>query len=316
MLECVINVAEGRRSAVIEAIATASGASLLDVHVDPDHHRSVFTLAGPGRLDARDAARRCATAAAERIDLRDHSGVHPRLGVIDVVPFVALAETTAQEAVDAAHSFAEWIVDALAVPVFFYGAADNSVARLRDEVSLSASSQRNLDEYRTLPEVRRRAFRDLAPDVGPARGNERLGATAVGVRPVLVAINCELAVDDPALAKRIAGAVRERDGGLAGVRALGFRLDAVSRAQVSMNLVDLERTGVESACRRVRELARSAGTDVARVELVGLLPERELARCSNEFLSWSGLQPRQTIEARLAACASSAATGSDADRSA
>jgi glutamate formiminotransferase len=122
----------------------------------------------------------------------------------------------------------------------------------------------------------------------------------VGARPPLVAVNCELAFDDVVLARRIAAAVRERDGGLPGVRALGLHLDRAGRAQVSMNLVALERTGVEQACTAVRDRARAAGNDVARVELVGLLPAAELARCDPEFLAWARLGPDQTIEARLA----------------
>jgi len=212
------------------------------------------------------------------------------------VPFVALPGTSEAEAIDAARSFGAWIVEELAVPVFFYGAAG--------------------EQRRTLPEVRRGAFRDLRPDLGPSRPDTRLGATVVGVRPVLVAINCELEVDDVELARRIAGSIRERDGGLPGVRALGLRLASRDRAQVSMNLVDLGRCGVQTACEEVRERARASGATIERVELVGLLPRSELARCSDEFLSWSGLRPDQTIEARLGADASGAEGESDADPSA
>lgn len=283
MLECVINISEGRRRAVIESLARACGASLLDVHVDVDHHRSVFTLAGPGSTDAEDAARRLTRTAADALDLTEHRGVHPRLGVVDVVPFVALGNAPATIALGAARGYAEWIVAELAVPVFFYGDAEPS--------------------RRPLPEVRRRAFRDLVPDLGPPIPHPRLGATAVGARPVLVAVNCELDLDDVALARRIASSVRERDGGLPGVRALGLRLASRERAQVSMNLIDLDRCGVERACDTVREHARAAGADVAAVELIGLLPNAELSRCTDEFVSWSGLRPEQTIEARLAAVA-------------
>ncbi|MFN8035121.1 MAG: glutamate formiminotransferase [Acidimicrobiia bacterium] len=282
MLECVVNVSEGRRTEVLDAIGAACGGSLLDVHVDPDHHRAVFTLAGPGRLDAAGSARRGAAAAADRVDLSVHQGVHPRLGAVDVVPFVALEGTTVHEAVDAARGFGDWFAGTFAVPVFFYGDACTPGTAPR-----------------TLPDVRTQAFRGLAPDVGPSQPHPRLGATAVGVRPVLVAVNCELSADDVGLARRLASAVRERDGGLPGVRALGFRLATRARAQVSMNLVDLDRTGVEVACTRVRELARAEGADVA-VEVVGLLPAAELDRCSAGFLSWCGVTRAKTIEARLA----------------
>ena len=126
-----------------------------------------------------------------------------------------------------------------------------------------------------------------------------MGAVAVGARPPLVAVNCELTTDDVARARRIARAVRERDGGLPGVRALGLALPSVGRAQVSMNLVALERTGVQRACETVRDRARADGDDVARVELVGLLPAAEWTRCDPEFLAWAGIGPDRTIEARL-----------------
>src|SRR5688572_22245651 len=154
MLECVPNISEGRRRDVLDALAEACGPSLLDVHADPDHHRSVFTLAGPGLRDAETAVS-ALVLAAERLDLGDHEGVHPRVGMIDVVPFVALDEDH-EVAEDAAHAFAAWIVDALAVPVFFYDDADP----LR----------------RSLPELRRHAFKKRPPDMGPLAPHPTLGA--------------------------------------------------------------------------------------------------------------------------------------------
>ena len=276
MLECVPNVSEGRDGAVLDALGRACGQVLLDRHVDADHHRAVFTLAGDGLLDA---VRALALAVAEHVDLRVHTGAHPRFGALDVVPFVALADAPIEHATIAAHDFGLWIVDALAVPVFLYDAADPA--------------------GRTLPDARREAFTARAPDLGPARPHPSLGAVAVGARPPLVAVNCELTTDDVAQARRIAGAVRERDGGLPGVRALGLGLSSIGRAQVSMNLVALGRTGLQPACERVRELARAAGTDVTRVELVGLVPAVELERCDPAFLAWSGIGSDQSIEARL-----------------
>ena len=277
MLECVPNVSEGRDPVVLDALAVACGEALLDLHVDADHHRSVFTLAGE---NAPDALESLALAVAEHVDLTRHTGVHPRLGALDVVPFVALDGDTRTDAVPAAHAFAVWAVDALAVPIFFYDRADAA--------------------GRTLPATRRDAFRSRVPDVGPSTPHPTLGAIAVGAREPLVAVNCELARDDLELARAVATRVRERDGGLPGVRALGLHLDSVARSQVSMNLVALERTGLQDACRAVEALARDAGTEVARVELVGLLPAAELARCDDEFRAWSGIGPDRTIEARLA----------------
>jgi glutamate formiminotransferase len=280
VLECVVNVSEGCRADVLRALAAACGGGLLDIHTDPDHNRSVFTLAGRWD-DLAAAALRLARAAGEHIDISGHTGVHPRLGAVDVVPFVALAGEERGTAVAVARSWGSQAAETLAVPVFLYGDADPA--------------------GRSLPETRRDAFAGRPPDFGPAVPHPRLGAMAVGARPLMVAVNCELDSPDLLQARRIAGQVRERDGGMPGVRALGFGLASKSRAQVSMNLVDLGATGLEAACSEVRRLARAEGTDVAAVELVGLAPEAELARCSPEFLRWSGLGVDQTIAARLRA---------------
>ena len=279
MLECVPNVSEGRDRAVLDILARACGPALLDRHVDTDHHRSVFTLAADG--DLVHSVQALAQAVASHVDVSGHVGVHPRLGALDVVPFVALAGSTHDDAVEAARAFASWAADELALPVFLYDAADPA--------------------GRTLPDVRRDAFTVREPDLGPSRPHPTLGAVAVGARAPLVAVNCELARDDVTLARAIATRVRERDGGLPGVRALGLHLDSTGRAQVSMNLVALGRTGLQDACRTVDALARDAGTAVARVELVGLLPAAELARCDEDFRRWSGIGPDATIEVRVAA---------------
>jgi glutamate formiminotransferase len=277
VLECIPNVSEGRDPEVLDALATACGRALLDVHVDADHHRSVFTLAG---ATTPEAVRSLAFAVAERVDLTRHAGVHPRLGALDVVPFVALEGSNRHDAVDAARAFGAWAADALAVPIFFYDDADIV--------------------GRSLPATRRDAFDARTPDLGPPTPHPTLGAVAVGAREPLVAVNCELARDDVVLARAIATHVRERDGGLPGVRALGLHLGSVGRAQVSMNLVALEHTGLQDACRAVDALARDAGTEVTRMELVGLVPAAELARCDDEFRAWSGIGPDDTIEVRVA----------------
>lgn len=280
MLECVVNLSEGRRADVLERLAAAGGPALLDVHTDPDHHRSVFTIASTDPTVVEAAVRRLATAAAAALRLTDHQGVHPRLGVVDVVPFVALAPTPDAVAVDAARRFADWIAADLGIPAFRYDRAD--------------------PQGRTLPTVRRDAFRHRAPDAGPDRPDPRLGACAVGARPPLVAVNVELDRDDLDLARAVARAVRERDGGLTGVRALGLRLASRGHTQVSMNLVDLDSTGLETACTVVRDRLAAAGAGVVHVELVGLLPAAVLDACSGEFREWSGISADATIEARAA----------------
>jgi glutamate formiminotransferase len=282
MLECVPNVSEGRDATIIEALAAAGGRSLLDVHTDRDHNRSVFTLAGPGFRDAETAVAALARTVATHLDLTDHEGIHPRIGMLDVVPFCALDEDH-DVAASAAAAFAEWVADELALPVFLYDDADP----LR----------------RSLPELRAEAFVKRAPDLGPGEPHPTLGAVAVGARPPLVALNCWLDTNDVIVARDIARRVREREGGLAGVRALGLLLESEDVVQVSMNLVDLPVTGVETAVSEVRRLAAKDDWEVTRVEVVGLVPAAELERCSEGFRESAGLGPDVTIEARLARAA-------------
>jgi glutamate formiminotransferase len=292
VLECVVNVSEGRDHAVLDALAAVCGDALLDRHVDPDHHRAVFTLASPEPGGTEAAARRLTTLAARDLDLREHAGVHPRLGMIDVVPFVALPPTPPDVAVAAAHAFAAWLARTHGVPVFLYDDAD--------------------PERRSLPVTRRDAFTRRAPDHGPTTPHPALGATAVGARPPLVAINLELDRDALALARAVATAVRERDGGLPGVRALGLALPSRSHSQVSLNVVDLDVAELETVCTAVREHVERAGAHVARVELVGLVPAAALARASESFRAWSGLSEEQTIEARVARAGAGASAATPA----
>jgi glutamate formiminotransferase len=281
MLECVPNVSEGRRREVVERLAAACGGTLLDVHADPDHNRSVFTMVAEVAEEVEAAAVRLAEAVARTVDRSWHDGVHPRLGALDVVPFVALSATpeARASAVRTAQYFAGWLGDTLDVPTFLYDEAD--------------------PQERPLPLLRRDAFARRMPDYGPSEPHPKLGATAVGARPPLVAINCELDRDNVDLARRIADDVRERGGGLPGVRALGFELSSRGRAQVSLNVTDLEATGLEEACADVARAARAEGADVARIELVGLMPRAALEECSPAFRRRANLGEAQTIEGRL-----------------
>lgn len=278
VFECVPNVSEGRDRETVDRLAAAAGAPLLDVHTDRDHHRSVYTLGGDLTAVAT-SARRLAEQAFLHVDIGDHQGVHPRRGALDVVPFVALDPSARPAAADAARQFAGWVAGTLEVPVFLYGGAD--------------------PEGRTLPDLRSGAFDRFRPDRGPGRPHPSFGVVAVGERPPLAAVNCLLDTDDVEAADAIARAVRERDGGLPGVRALGFALASRGRVQVSMNVTDLTRTSVEQACTTVRTLARDRDVDVAEVELVGLVPEAEYERWSGGFVEWAGIGPDRTVEARL-----------------
>jgi glutamate formiminotransferase / 5-formyltetrahydrofolate cyclo-ligase len=259
MLECVINISEGRQADIIEAIGDAAGRHLLDTHSDPDHHRSVFTVVGSS------AARDITGAALVRIDLRDHEGVHPRIGVVDVVPFVALGDASIDDAITARDAFADWAGSELGVPCFVYG------------------------PERSLPSVRRDAWLTLEPDTGPPSPHPTGGAIAVGARPPLVAYNLWLEDADLGRARGIA-----RDLRRPGVRALGLQVG--THAQVSMNLIDPLVVGPDD----VYDLV-AGQVPVSRAELVGLIPGAALRRIDPSRWAQLDLDDERTIEARIAA---------------
>lgn len=263
MLECVVNISEGRDPGRLRGLAEAAGVDLLDLHIDPDHHRAVFTLVG------ERAPRALTTRAIELLDIRSHEGAHPRLGVVDVVPFVPLDGSTEAEAVAARDAFATWLAHELEVPCFLYG------------------------PERSLPDVRRHAFRDLAPDHGPSSPHPTAGATAVGARPVLVAFNVWMAAPDLAIARQVATAVRSP-----AIRALGLQVGDAT--QVSMNLIDPLVTGPREVYGRVEAGLQRAGAAVERAELVGLVPEAVLLRTPETDWDELDLSADRTIEARLA----------------
>jgi len=266
VLECVVNVSEGRRPDVLDRLADAAEQELLDLHHDPHHHRAVLTLVG------EDAPRAVARKAADLLDLRTHEGVHPRLGVVDVVPFVPLDGSDLTDAVAARDGFAAWAASELGLPCFFYGPGAGDP---------------------TLPELRRDAWTTRRPDRGPDRPHPTAGAVCVGARPVLVAYNVWLAGGDVALARRVASAVRGP-----AIRALGLAVG--DRAQVSMNLVAPLEIGPGAAYDLVRHEARAAGAGIDGAELVGLLPEAVLQAVPRARWPELDLAPDRTIEARLA----------------
>lgn len=274
VIECVVNVSEGRDPRILDGLADAAGSDLLDVHRDPDHHRSVFTLVGEA------APRRLTAVALDRLDLGPHSGVHPRLGVVDVVPFVDLSEPhrASAEAVRARDEFAAWAADTHGVPTFLYGPSIGGPIGLE----------------RTLPEVRRRAFVDLAPDHGPAAPHPTAGAICVGARPILVAYNVWLPRGtDLMTTRRIASDVRRP-----GLRTLGLMVGG--RPQVSMNLVEPWRISPADAFDAVRDRCRTENIDTDGAELVGLLPRAVLDAIPDGRWAELDLDIGRTIEARLA----------------
>lgn len=253
---------------VIDALAGAAGPGLLDLHFDEYHHRSVLTVAGP---TTEAAVRQVATQAVRLIDMRQHRGVHPRIGVLDVVPFVALDDDS-DAALAARDEFARWAARTLHLPCFLYG------------------------PQRSLPEVRRGAFSTLVPDMGPARPHPSAGAVAVGARAPLVAYNLWLASGDVAMARELATWLRSAFGGRDGpvVRALG--LDVGGAAQVSCNLIDPTRVGPDQVYDSV-----AARAEIARAELVGLVPAAIMAGIPEGRWDELDLAADRTIEGRLAA---------------
>ena len=274
--ECVVNVSEGRDRAVVSAVAAAGGDAVLDVHSDADHHRSVITLGG-ALPDVERAARAVVATAVARIDLGGHDGAHPRLGAADVVPVVPLAPGDAAwaAAVDTRDQLAVWIGDVLGVPCFLYG------------------------PERTLPEVRRAAFRGLSPDTGPRAPHPTAGATAVGVRRPLVAYNLWLEaaaprVDDVlAVARELAASVRGP-----AVRALG--LPVGSGAQVSCNLLETTGAALLALHDAVAAGASQHRCRLIRAELVGLAPAAALEGIPRRRWAEVGVGEERTIERRWA----------------
>jgi glutamate formiminotransferase len=295
-LECVPNVSEGRRREVVERLAAvfspSSGVRLLDVSSDPDHNRSVFTLAGePDPLHAALVA--FYEAALEAVDLRSHEGVHPRVGAVDVVPFVPLGGTPMSAAVAAAERLGEAVAERFGLPVYLYEEAARRPQR------------------RSLAEIRRGGLEGLTakladsvdwlPDFGPARLHRTGGATVVGARFFLIAFNALLDTPDVEVARAVARRVRESGGGLPAVRALGVFLASRNRAQVSMNLVDFRRTSVHAAFERVSREAGALGARVVETELIGLMPEEAAAGVVRDALRLPGFAPGRIVETRVRA---------------
>ncbi len=295
LIECVPNFSEGRRPEVIEqicrAISQIDGVTLLDRSRDEAHNRSVVTFAGSAEQVVR-AATAAVGRALELIDMEQHVGAHPRIGAVDVIPFVPLGTTRIEECIDLARRFGEQIAQRFEIPVYLYGEA-----ALRPERHRLADVRRG--EYESLrEELGINPARD--PDFGPSRLHPRGGAVAVGARKPLIAFNVNLATDDLALAKKIAHAIRESSGGLPGVQAMAVLLDEPRLAQVSMNLVDWQRTGIVTVVREIRRMAREAGTDIDHCELIGLAPTGALLDVAADALGLRDFTADQALELRLA----------------
>ena len=293
LVECVPNISEGRRAEVITAVASAitaaPGVRLLDRTSDADHNRSVFTFAGePDAVAA--AAHTLVDVALREIDMRAHTGEHPRLGAVDVVPFVPISGISMSDCVALAHRFGKEVAAKHQVPVYFYANAALRPARIK------LGDIRNNTQYEGLAEALATTH---VPDAGPASFNSRSGGIVVGARPFLIAFNIELDTADLALAKKIAKEIRESSGGLPAVQALGFALTDPPRVQVSMNLLDFRTTSLATVWKEVESRARAAGVTVLRGELIGLVPLDAALQVSADALRLDGFDRTRVIEARF-----------------
>lgn len=270
LVECVPNFSEGRDLGVVDAIAArvtaVAGVHLLDRTSDRDHNRSVLTFAGPPAAASR-AMEDALDEALARIDMRVHEGQHPRLGAVDVVPFVPLGETTMDECIELARDFGRRVAERFELPVYLYARAALSPAR-----EVLADIRR--PQFEGLPQVIDTP--EYKPDFGPARVHPTAGAVVVGARPFLIAYNINLESQDIALAKEIAKGVRERSGGLPRVQALGLFLDDLNCAQVSMNLLDFTITPIWRVWEAVGAAAREHDVGLRESELIGLCPLKAL----------------------------------------
>jgi glutamate formiminotransferase/glutamate formiminotransferase/formiminotetrahydrofolate cyclodeaminase len=294
LVECVPNFSEGRKGETVETIAraiqSAKGATVLNRHVDPDHNRSVITfVAGPESVV--DAALRAVATAAELIDLRRHGGEHPRIGATDVLPFIPVSGVTMDDCIALAHEAGQRIWQELSIPVYFYERAARRSDRSRLENVRGRGFEHLLKEIRIDP--------DRAPDIGTPELHETAGAIAVGARPFLIAFNVNLRSRDVTLARRIARAVRERDGGLPFVKALGFELQSRGLVQVSMNLIDYEQTGIALAFAAVSDEATRLGVEISGAEIVGLVPRAALDRGASYFPLLENFRETLVIETLL-----------------
>jgi glutamate formiminotransferase len=294
LIECIPNISEGRRNEVVAeirdaALKAAGGVLLLDSTSDSDHNRSVFTFLGegPALLDAMVAM---TGAALARIDLRSHQGAHPRLGAVDVIPFVPIRGTTAAECVSLARALGERLADCFGLPIYLYEDAASS------------------EERRNLANIRKGEFEKLgekmkepawAPDFGPSQPHPSGGATVVGARTFLIAYNINLGTPDKTIADRIARAIRHIGGGFRYVKAMGVRLDDRNQVQVSINMTNFEKTPLHRVFETVKSEAERYGIPVVGSEIVGLVPQAALLAAAEHYLRLEADPSGQVLENKL-----------------
>jgi glutamate formiminotransferase len=293
IVECVPNISEGRRPEVVEtlvqSVRSVDGVRVLDASSDPAHNRSVLTLAGDPQA-LKTAVCALIAAAADRIDLRTHTGEHPRLGAVDVVPFVPIEGVTMADCVALAKATAADVASRFQIPVFLYEEAASSPAR------------------RNLEDIRRGEFEGLAakmaspewaPDFGPSQPHPALGAIVVGARMPLIAFNINLATDRLEVAKKIATAIRHSSGGFRFVKAMGIALEDRGIVQVSINLTNYEKTPMHRVFDAVRREAERYGVSVLESEIIGLTPQAALVSAAEHYLQLTRFSSNQVLENRL-----------------
>jgi glutamate formiminotransferase / 5-formyltetrahydrofolate cyclo-ligase len=293
IIECVPNVSEGRDLASVEQMAAAvrgaPGARLLDVSSDPSHNRSVLTFVGDAAA-VRAGVRALFEAAVSRIDLRKHQGEHPRMGAVDVVPFIPIRGTSLDECVSLSREVGAEIAERFGIPVYLY------------EESASAEPRRNLAE------IRKGQFEGFAakmkeerwkPDFGPAQPHPSAGVVAVGARAFLIAYNINLGTRDLAIADRIAKAIRHLSGGFRYVKAMGVELADRGIVQVSINMTNFKKTPLHRVFECVRSEAQRHGVPILESEIVGLTPAEALYAAAEHYLKLEGFSAEQVLETKL-----------------
>ena len=293
VIECVPNFSEGRDKdkivGIMEAVSRVNGVKILDFSMDGDHNRSVLTIIGTPEDVERGAAAAC-DMALELIDMRKHSGVHPRIGAVDVVPFVPIKGVDMKEVVETAHSFGHAFGERNNIPVYFYGKAALDSKRI--ELShIRSGGYEGLSKKIKSP--------SWVPDAGPAVLNTRGGAVVVGARNPLIAFNINLDTDDLGVAKKIAKSIRYSSGGLKYIKAIGVPLKSKKIVQVSMNLTNYKETSIRKVFDTVKEKAYKYNVNILESELIGLIPGAALKGVTADYLKLSGFLPERIIETHL-----------------
>ena len=293
IIEAVPNVSEGRRqnviAALVDSVQKVPGSRLLDHSSDPAHNRTVLTLVGDA-ASLTTALLRLFEVATDTIDLRTHRGEHPRVGAVDVVPFIPLQDASTDDCVTLATMLGKTVAERFEIPVYLYGSAASRTER------------------RALEDIRRGQLAGLTgrmseeswrPDFGPNIPHPTAGVSVIGVRGPLIAFNVSLDTDDLDVAREIAGAIRTRRGGLPGVKAIGVRLADRAGAQVSMNLTDYTQTPIHRAFDYVKREADKRGVGILNSEVVGLVPANALIPTALRYLQLDTFRPDQVLDARL-----------------